>query len=65
MNDTGDVLVGDDATKVLKMWSREVVLFFVDRGPYRCECGADHQVTVGRDDRVRCPGCNQVLMIER
>lgn len=61
------MLIVDDAQKqrILSSWSREVQLFVLEKGPYKCEvCGCDHAVTAGRPDRVRCPKCKTVLMLE-
>lgn len=59
-------LLTDEAyiRKLLVSWSREVQLFEVGRGLFRCQCGSDWHVTVGRDDRVRCGGCKTIHFIE-
>lgn len=60
------MLIVDDAQKqkILTSWSREVQLFVLEKGPFRCECGCDYQVTAGRADRVRCPKCKTLHLVE-
>lgn len=49
--------------KVLGVWSKEVQLA-TKEGLFICKCGCEHQVTVGRPDRVRCPKCNEVYHVD-
>lgn len=50
--------------KVLASWSKEVELFILGHGPFRCSCGCTFQVTAGHADRVRCGSCKELLMVE-
>lgn len=58
------------AGKILSSWSREVELTFDGKLRVNCEqcmkayVETSYFVTAGRPDRVRCPKCKTLFMIE-
>lgn len=53
--------------KTLASWSREVELTVDGVTKFRCTtaaCESEYFVTAGRADRVRCPKCKTLYMLE-
>ena len=58
----------DEARRIMRSWSREVELTLDGDVKVLCMatpgCLTDYFVTAGRDDRVRCPRCKTLYMVE-